>query len=243
MVECYQCGSQNAFGLRFCVNCGAEFQYRCPQCNSGIEPGIRFCTDCGAEFEWGELPDSWQLETSLKEIKPSEPEAIEDYESQREEQRQERPRRRRRTPLLIALIVIIICIIAVFIIDAILGNGQSVQSPAAISSSDSVPPALSVSAEDLSKAYGIDELAADDQYKGEIIAVTGKINAIGTNVVDIPFVKLSGGSIEAWEIQCMFDKDHSNALAQLEEGQVVTIQGKCDGYYMAIKMKDCALID
>ena len=93
------------------------------------------------------------------------------------------------------------------------------------------------------QAYGLDELAADKQYKGEIIAVTSKVAIVGTNVVDIPFVKLSGGGIEAWEIQCMFDKEHGDALAQLETGQIVTIQGKCDGYYMAIKMKDCILIE
>jgi len=237
MVECYQCGAQNVFGLRFCVNCGAEFQYRCPQCNSNIEPGIRFCKDCGAEFEWGGISESQQVE-SLKEIKSSETEEIEWYESTREERSQERPRRKNKTLLLIALIVIIVCIIAIFVIDAFLGGKRSTPSPAisSISSSLSELPALNVTAEELSEA-------ADKQYKGEIIAVTGKVTIVGTNVVDIPFVKLSGGGIEAWEIQCMFDKEHGDALAQLETGQIVTIQGKCDGYYMAIKMKDCILIE
>lgn len=41
----------------------------------------------------------------------------------------------------------------------------------------------------------VDEVAADEKYKGEVLKVSGKINSIGENVVGITFMTLSGGGV------------------------------------------------
>lgn len=57
---CPQCGAQNAAGVRFCNNCGAQLvasaapipvqsavSQICPQCGAQNPPGVRFCNQCG----------------------------------------------------------------------------------------------------------------------------------------------------------------------------------------------------
>jgi TatA/E family protein of Tat protein translocase len=60
---CPQCGAQNAAGVRFCNNCGAQLatspapipvQYAatttCPQCGAQNPAGVRFCNQCGTQL-------------------------------------------------------------------------------------------------------------------------------------------------------------------------------------------------
>jgi hypothetical protein len=102
--------------------------------------------------------------------------------------------------------------------------------------------AFELTAEELSGAYAEDEVASDNLYKGKILKVTGKVSSVNKNIMGVYFIKLSGGGIEDWEIQCTFDKQYSSEVSGLEPGDVVTIEGKCDGYFMSVKMKDCILI-
>lgn len=50
--------------------------------------------------------------------------------------------------------------------------------------------------------------------------------------------------MEAWAVQCMFDKKHGVELAQLTMTQIVTVQGECGSYFITdVKLKNCILID
>ena len=61
---CPQCGAQNAAGVRFCNNCGAQLVANpapipvqsvatttCPQCGAQNPAGVRFCNQCGSQLQ------------------------------------------------------------------------------------------------------------------------------------------------------------------------------------------------
>src|SRR5690242_7669403 len=45
-MECGQCGTANAAGAKFCVECGAALRRTCPSCGAATTGG-RFCPECG----------------------------------------------------------------------------------------------------------------------------------------------------------------------------------------------------
>ena len=144
-------------------------------------------------------------------------------------------------PWIIGFVAIVLCIAIAFAVDSFLQGKLSIGSPKAPSSMEQ-EIAVEITAEQLSSDYAADEIAADQLYKGNLLQVTGKVNSVNENLMGVYFVKLSGGGIEAWEIQCMFDEQYGPEVAQLEQNDMVTVKGICDGYYMSIKMKDCVLV-
>ena len=100
---------------------------------------------------------------------------------------------------------------------------------------------IEVTAEALFTAYhNGNKVAADDEYKGKTIQVSGEAMAIGYNSSGIPYIELSGGGLTLSErlemglsstgVQCFFNLNDESALAQLPLNQSVKIQGQCAGY-------------
>jgi class 3 adenylate cyclase/tetratricopeptide (TPR) repeat protein len=46
--QCARCGTTNAEGSRFCVECGAVLAQTCASCGQPIQAGFKFCGQCGA---------------------------------------------------------------------------------------------------------------------------------------------------------------------------------------------------
>jgi len=88
--------------------------------------------------------------------------------------------------------------------------------------------------------YGDNTVAADAEYKGKTIQVSGEATAIGYDSSGIPYIELSGGwpqwsyeldmSLSSMGVQCFFSLNDKSALAQLPLNQNVKIQGRCAGY-------------
>jgi hypothetical protein len=88
--------------------------------------------------------------------------------------------------------------------------------------------AITISAEDLYKAYESNEADADKLYRGKILIVTG---TVGTPVVGIgnPAVDLMDARQKPI-VQCLgFATDEKDAISKLKAGQKVTVKGKCMG--------------
>ena len=46
-MECPKCRFENREGVKFCEECGANFELRCPNCSAKIPLGRKFCGACG----------------------------------------------------------------------------------------------------------------------------------------------------------------------------------------------------
>src|SRR6185295_18559313 len=54
-MTCERCGTANAAGRRFCIECGAPLVTGCPSCGAVNEPAAKFCGTCGTRL--GEVVD------------------------------------------------------------------------------------------------------------------------------------------------------------------------------------------
>jgi tRNA_anti-like len=97
---------------------------------------------------------------------------------------------------------------------------------------------ITISAEDLYKAYESNEAEADKLYQGKIVIVTGKVGIIDAK---IPVVFLMDARQKA-NIQCGFTADQKDAVSKLEFRQTVTVKGKCAGKVLgSVGLTDCVL--
>ncbi len=55
-MDCANCGTTNASGRRFCLECGAALTNGCPSCGTPNEPNARFCGSCGSALTRGATP-------------------------------------------------------------------------------------------------------------------------------------------------------------------------------------------
>jgi hypothetical protein len=100
---------------------------------------------------------------------------------------------------------------------------------------------ISITADKLSEAYEENEIAADKRYKGKILKVTGVVESIDQGWFGGITVKLSvGGDWDFNTIDCSFDSEHEDAIAELKTGERVEIIGECDGNgFMSVGLDDC----
>ncbi len=104
---------------------------------------------------------------------------------------------------------------------------------------------INVTAMELYSAYSANELAADAQYRGKVLNVTGTIADIDRDPLsDNPEIVLGGELIMGhWMgVRAIFDKEYESELAKLVKGTIVTVQGEIDHYHVNIDLKNCRLV-
>lgn len=90
-------------------------------------------------------------------------------------------------------------------------------------------PPIAVKAADLTKAYDANELAADGQYKGKLLEVSGTISNISETFGSIQ-VDLEGHEKNGIvSVKCVFNEDQKQSVAVLRKGAQTTLIGKGDG--------------
>jgi hypothetical protein len=93
---------------------------------------------------------------------------------------------------------------------------------------------ITISAEDLYKAYESNEAEADKLYQGKILIVTGTVGTTSTPETGMgnPAVILID-SRQKPIVNCFgFATDNKEAISKLKTGQKVTVKGKCMGKVM-----------
>lgn len=102
---------------------------------------------------------------------------------------------------------------------------------------------IAVTATELIEAYDANEVAADNEYKGQNLVVTGTVKNIGKDIVDAAYVTLQNDADEyaIISVQCYFADDDLDDIATLKEGDKVAISGKCNGVTLNVMLKDCSL--
>lgn len=216
---CPKCGTHNIIGVPSCQGCGENFKYTCSHCGVMVDTRLKSCSECGASLDW----------PIHNQPKP------------------QTARKKRNPVLIVALIIVAVSLLAglamSFVFQIPLFTSSPGTSPQESGPAPVTTGAIEVTAEELLQIYRIDREAAEAEYKGKILKVTGVIGSAGKNFVGTLFVKLAGDSIEAWRVMCIFDKEHEPEMAQVMKGQTVTVQGECDDYLPPdAVLKDCSLI-
>jgi hypothetical protein len=123
------------------------------------------------------------------------------------------------------------------------GSSGGGSSPRGGSSAPSAPeePPVEVSAPTIHKAYHANEVAADAQYKGKRVLLTGTIEGIKKDAFDSPYLSIDSGQM-FMTVHCSFAKDSLGQLAQLSKGNSVKVSGKVQGMVVgSVMVRDCRL--
>lgn len=105
---------------------------------------------------------------------------------------------------------------------------------------------IEITATELIIAYDENEIAADNKYKNQMLKVSGTVGSIGKDILlDTPYVtlKYEGEGYIFSSAQFFFDKNNTDDIAELREGDTVMIIGKCDGLTFNVILRKCDVIE
>jgi hypothetical protein len=107
-------------------------------------------------------------------------------------------------------------------------------------------PAATVKAGDLLQEYASNAVAADSKYKGKVLQVSGKFGSaskaplMGYAVQVLPE---DAGDVNLSGVECFIVESAEADVAKLQPGQMVTLQGTCDGQVVGqVKLSKCTLM-
>ena len=98
--------------------------------------------------------------------------------------------------------------------------------------SESIPEPVTYAnytAKEVYSSYESNEIAADSEFKGKTIEVTGKIYEIGKSLFGTPYVYLKADSYGFKLLHFKFSRNDLDQLATYKENQTITIRAKCSG--------------
>jgi hypothetical protein len=106
-------------------------------------------------------------------------------------------------------------------------------------------PAVTVKAGDLLQEYASNAVSADAKYKGKALRVTGKFGSaskaplMGYAVQVLPE---DAGDVNLSGVECFIVESAEADVANLKPGQMVTLQGTCDGQVVGqVKLSKCTV--
>jgi hypothetical protein len=105
-----------------------------------------------------------------------------------------------------------------------------------------VTAAYQLTATELYEAFEADEAAAQTQYLGKILDVTGVISEVEMTEAGGVNLSLEGGGLLGG-VRCRLEQTDNDQEAQLEAGNQVTIRGECTGKLMDVELSRCVLIN
>jgi predicted metalloprotease len=100
--------------------------------------------------------------------------------------------------------------------------------------------AIAVTASNLYSAYESNALRADNTYKGKFVRVTGTVGGVDQDLLTKkPYVKLKTDNPYMDLVYIYFKETELSKVANLDEGQKITIIGNCEGKgVLSVNIKD-----
>lgn len=133
------------------------------------------------------------------------------------------------------LIIFLIFFIIGFIAGIADDEGESYDDSSSLSLNDET--ALTISPRALYSAYESNEVAADANYKGKLLEVTGTIESINSDIADEAVIQLSAGGL--WEtVSAEGDMNFTQAAVNLHKGHRVTLICRGAGEILGSPMID-----
>jgi len=208
---------------------------KCPKCGNEYEG--KFCPECGTPAAQTSAPQNAALPNGgLPPVQPQ----------------------KKKGGCLKIVLIVIGVLFVLGVIGAIFGEPADPASDAVPSGTSSsvaaaeptpaptpepTPSYIEVSATDLLAAYEENTVSADNQYKDQLLKVTGTVGSIGKDILDDAYVTLTNDDeYSLISVQCYFAKDNLDGIATLKEGDTVSIIGKCDGSTLNVLLKNCDLV-
>ena len=110
---------------------------------------------------------------------------------------------------------------------------------------DTVANFNKVSASKLWNAFDENEIAAEDAYKGKLVAVSGVVSNISTSVTGNPEITMNVDPYGMKTISFEFSREDRPKLARLKKGKKITIAGRCQGFVMGMSVcfTSCWILD
>jgi hypothetical protein len=99
--------------------------------------------------------------------------------------------------------------------------------------------AIDVTAEELLQAYRDNEVAADQRFKGKTLRVSGRVDNVGKDIGNNPYVTLGQSGLRS--IQAFFSPASESQLIPLTKGTPIVVEGRCDGLFGNVLLKDAVL--
>ncbi len=97
-----------------------------------------------------------------------------------------------------------------------------------------------VTADAIYRAYKANEVAADNKYKGKVIAVSGIVDSIGKGFTGGPYISLKTSS-PILGVRCYFAKSHLGELAKIKKNTEVTLKCVGGGKIMSPILRGCLI--
>lgn len=103
-------------------------------------------------------------------------------------------------------------------------------------------PVIEITPSELYNAYEENEVAADNQYKGKLVRITGTIDNIGKDILDEVYITIEAGNTFD-SIQCYFENEEQiEKVATLKSGEEITLVGECTGLTITtVMMHSCEI--
>jgi signal peptidase I len=99
-----------------------------------------------------------------------------------------------------------------------------------------------ITPEKLYSDYEVNEVAADEKYKGRTIALAGRIHNIGKDVLNKPYISFETDYLKL--VTCYFSDSDVKQIASLNKGETIIITGNCRGLTLTnVVIIDCKIIE
>lgn len=103
-----------------------------------------------------------------------------------------------------------------------------------------VEEVITISAEELAKAFEDNEINANKLYKDKMLEITGTVYDIGEMLGSTYIVLAANEEFAITQTQCSFkDEEQISKVAELSKGDTVTVIGKCDGKSINVGVNEC----
>lgn len=103
-----------------------------------------------------------------------------------------------------------------------------------------VKPDFVMTAAELQKAFEVDEAAANSDYTGMVIELSGEVESINPGEDETLIITLkTGNPLSA--VSCTFREGSASTV--VTAGDQVTVRGQCSGYLMDVLMNNCSLVN